>query len=61
MAHAENAMPAALNDASLPLVSIGIVTYNQKDFLRECIDPPWRRITPSGNRRGRRWLQRWHA
>lgn len=38
MEHAENAMPATLNDASLPLVSIGIVTYNQKDFLRECIE-----------------------
>lgn len=25
-------MPATLNDASLPLVSIGIVTYNQKDL-----------------------------
>ena len=31
-------MPATLNDTKLPLVSISIITYNQKDFLRECIE-----------------------
>ena len=46
-------MPATLNDASLPLVSIGIVTYNQKDFLRECIESALAQdYPPSGNRRG---------
>lgn len=36
-----NNVPAAANhekSLDLPLVSVAIVTYNQKDFLRECIE-----------------------